>query len=124
MTTVLLVIVGGALGAPLRYVIDVWVQSRIESGFPWGTLTVNAVGSFLLGITAGYPVGRPHDGWLMELVGVGFCGALTTFSTFSLETLRLAQEESPFKASVNVLGSIAVTLGACVAGWTLATAAS
>jgi CrcB protein len=89
--TVLLVLIGGALGAPVRYVVDLMVQSRHDSVLPWGTFVVNAVGSLVLGATAGAvaAAGGPH--WLLTLVGTGICGALTTFSTFSFETVRLAE---------------------------------
>ena len=118
--TLLLVALGAALGAPLRYLTDLFVQSRHDSVFPWGTLTVNAVGSLLLGATAGALVGNPGNSWVLPLLGTGFCGALTTFSTFSLETVRLAQEGSLLESTMNVLVSVVVTLVACAGGWSLA----
>ena len=120
--TVLLVLVGGALGAPVRYVVDLMVQSRHDSVLPWGTFVVNAAGSLVLGATAGGAVaaGGPH--WLLTLVGTGFCGALTTFSTFSFETVRLAEEGALAAAAVNVAGSVVVGAAACAAGWSVATA--
>ena len=84
--TVLLVALGAAVGAPLRYLTDRTIQARHDSVFPWGTLTVNVVGSLILGVITGLPVGHA----VAALVGTGFCGALTTYSTFSYETLRLA----------------------------------
>ena len=120
--TVLLVLVGGALGAPVRYVVDLMVQSRHDSVLPWGTFVVNAAGSLVLGATAGgiAAAGGPH--WLLTLVGTGFCGALTTFSTFSFETVRLAEEGALGAAVVNVAGSVLVGAAACAAGWSVATA--
>ena len=120
--TLLLVLVGAAVGAPLRYLTDIFVQSRHDSVFPWGTLTVNAAGSLLLGVTAGALAGSEGDSWVLALVGTGFCGALTTFSTFSFETVRLAQEGSLLASGLNVLATVTVTLAACAGGWSLAAA--
>ncbi len=92
--TVLLVLLGGAVGAPLRYLADLVVQSRHDSVFPWGTFSVNAVGSLILGATAGGVATTGGPEWVLTLVGTGFCGALTTFSTFGFETVRLAEEDS------------------------------
>ena len=80
--TVLLVLLGGAIGAPMRYLTDLFVQSRHDTVFPWGTLTVNVTGSLLLGGLASAVSNAGAPAWLLTLVGTGFCGALTTFSTF------------------------------------------
>jgi CrcB protein len=119
--TLVLVVVGGAVGAPLRYLTDRWIQSVHDSVFPWGTLTVNVAGSLLLGAVAGaVTVGAPHEA--LDLVGTGFCGALTTFSTFGYEVVRLVEEGSWLAAALNAAASIGVGLLACAAGWWLATA--
>lgn len=118
--TVLLVLVGGAVGAPLRYVVDLLVQARHDSVFPWGTLAVNAVGSLVLGVTAGAVSATDGPDWVLTLVGTGFCGALTTFSTFGLETVRLAEEGSFVEAGLNAVASLALSLVLCVAGWWVA----
>lgn len=120
--TLLLVLAGAAVGAPLRYLTDVLVQSRHDSVFPWGTLAVNVVGSLLLGVTAGALAGRGGDVGVLALVGTGLCGALTTFSTFSFETVRLAQEGSVLASGLNVLANVALCLAACAGGWSLAVA--
>jgi fluoride exporter len=114
--TVLLVTLGAAIGAPLRYLTDRTIQARHDSVFPWGTLTVNVAGSVVLGFITGLPVGHA----LAALVGTGFCGALTTYSTFSYETLRLVQDGAQFYALVNVVGSILAGLGAAYCGLLLA----
>ncbi|MCO1594935.1 fluoride efflux transporter CrcB [Micromonospora sp. RHAY321] len=116
--TVLLIALGAAVGAPLRYLTDRAVQSRHDSAFPWGTLTVNVIGSLLLGALVGMPAG-PVVG---ALLGTGFCGALTTYSTFGYETLRLAQGGHRLLALANVAGSVAAGLAAATAGYTLARA--
>jgi CrcB protein len=114
--TVALVAVGAAIGAPLRYLADRLVQARHDSLFPWGTFTVNLAGSALLGFLAGLPA----EGTVMAFAGAGFCGALTTYSTFSYETLRLAQDGARFVAWANVVASVAGGLGAGVCGFALA----
>jgi CrcB protein len=120
--TVLLVLVGGALGAPLRYLTDLFVQSRHDSVFPWGTFAVNVVGSLILGATAGAVTTADGPAWVLTLVGTGFCGALTTLSTFGFETVRLVEDGSLLEAALNVGASLVVGMAACVAGWSLAAA--
>jgi len=120
--TLLLVLLGAAVGAPLRYLLDLLVQSRHDTVFPWGTLVVNAVGSVLLGATAGALAAEPGPGWVLPLLGVGLCGALTTFSTFGFETVRLAQQGSLLAATANTVGSVAVSLGGCAGAFALARA--
>jgi CrcB protein len=120
--TVLLVLLGGAVGAPLRYLTDLFVQSRHDSVFPWGTFTANAVGSLILGAAAGGVATTEGPEWVLTLVGTGFCGALTTFSAFGFETIRLAEEGSLLEAGLNVGASLTVGMVACVGGWGLAAA--
>jgi CrcB protein len=119
--TLVLVVAGALIGAPLRYLTDRLVQSRHESAFPWGTFAVNVAGSFVLGFV--YQVVQ-HSGWspaVMTLAGTGFCGALTTYSTFSFETVRLLEDRLRFYAVVNVLASIVAGLGAAFCGAAVAT---
>lgn len=117
--TIAMVLLGGAIGAPLRYLTDLFVQSRHDSAFPWGTFTVNVVGSLVLGVTAAAVVGAGAPTWVLTLVGTGFCGALTTFSTFGFETVRLLEEGSLPTALANCAASLAVGLGACAGGYAL-----
>lgn len=114
--TVLLVALGAALGAPLRYLTDRAIQSRHESVFPWGTFAVNVAGSLILGFLVGLPVAP----WLSALLGTGCCGALTTYSTFSFETLRLARENHRLVAAAYALGSVLAGLAAAAVGLFLA----
>lgn len=114
---VLAVLVGGAIGAPLRYLLDLFVQSRHDSVFPWGTFTVNVVGSLVLGATVAAVVELGSPPWVLAFVGTGVCGALTTFSTFGYESVRLLQQGSVQVAVANSVASIVVGLGACAGGF-------
>ena len=118
--TVLLVIVGAMVGAPLRYLTDRAVQSRHDSVFPWGTLAVNLSGCLVLGALAGAGTALPTP--LLTLLGTGFCGALTTYSTFSYETVRLVEQRAYFYAAANVLVSLFAGLGAVLLGYTVVSA--
>ncbi len=100
--TFLLVLIGGAFGAMLRYLLDAKVKKRFGKAFPWGTLTVNVLGAGLLGALHG----AGTDTAVEALLGTGFCGALTTFSTFELDTVHLAQSGEHTKAVTNVLVSL------------------
>lgn len=120
--TALLVVAGAVVGAPLRYLTDLFVQKRHDSVFPWGTLCVNAAGSLVLGATAGAVTATGGPSWVLPLVGTGFCGALTTFSTFGFETVRLVEDGAVLEAGLNILASVGIGLIACFGGWSLAAA--
>ena len=115
--TVAMVVVGGAIGAPLRYVVELFVRSRRPGVFPWGTFAVNVAGSLVLGVVVGVVDSVPAPGWLLPLVGVGLCGAFTTFSAFGLETVRLLEEGAWRPAVAYSLGSLVVGLAAVAAGF-------
>lgn len=114
--SLLLVGAGAALGAPLRYLVDKVVRERLRPVFPWGTFVVNVAGSFLLGLLAGLPAGPGFTAW----AGAGFCGALTTYSTFGYETLRLIETGARPQALLNMAGSVLAGLGAASGGLALA----
>ncbi|GAA3015563.1 protein CrcB [Streptomyces sp. KhCrAH-43] len=116
----LLVIAGAAVGAPLRYLTDRAVQSRHDSVFPWGTFTVNMAGCLILGTLTGAAAAGAASSHLQLLLGTGLCGALTTYSTFSYETLRLAEDGARIYAAANVVASVVMGLGAAFAGVELA----
>lgn len=120
--TVAMVLLGGAIGAPLRYLTDLLVQSRHDSVFPWGTFTVNVLGSLILGTTAAVAINLDTPTWVLALIATGFCGALTTFSTFGFETIRLLEEGSVLAAAINCLASVIAGLGACAVGFAAASA--
>lgn len=127
MTSAMLVVAGGAVGAPTRYLVDrsvTAVVDRLASAreivrpvglFPWGTLVVNLVGSFLLGVIS---VQAPPQ--LAALLGAGFCGALTTYSTFGAQTLYLIEEGEGRVAAWNVGVSVVVGVAAAALGVTVA----
>lgn len=117
--TVLLVMLGAAIGAPCRWLLDQAIQSRRDRVFPLGTLTINVTGSLLLGIIlAASSLGRVSPE-LVALAGTGFCGGYTTFSTFGYETIRLVEDGSAWEATVNVVVSVLLGLAAALAGWYL-----
>ncbi len=120
--TVLLVALGGAAGSVLRYLTDRRVQAWRDSPFPWGTLAVNVVGSFVLGFLSGWLLHGAEPSSIRSLVAVGFCGGLTTFSTFGYETVRLVLEKRRRYAVVNVGVTVVAGLASGAFGLLLATA--
>ncbi|MCF1593559.1 fluoride efflux transporter CrcB [Streptomyces muensis] len=118
----LLVIAGAVVGAPLRYLTDRAVQSRHDSVFPWGTFLVNVSGCLILGLVTGAAAQGALSSHLQLLLGTGLCGALTTYSTFSYETLRLAETGAGLYAVANIAGSVTAGLGAAFVGVSLAQA--
>jgi len=120
--TVLWVGLGAAVGAPLRYLTDRAVQSRHDTVFPWGTITVNVVACLMLGVVTGaVTVGAAPEA-LQPLIGTGLCGALSTYSTLSYESLRLAEQGLRFLAAANVAASVLAGLGAAFLGAAIAQA--
>lgn len=112
----MLVVIGGMVGAPLRYLTDRAVQSRHDSVFPWGTFVVNVTGCLILGLLTGAVAAGAAGSHLQLLLGTGLCGALTTYSTFSYETLRLTETGAGLYAAANGVTSVAAGLGAAFAG--------
>lgn len=120
MSGYLLVLIGAAIGAPARYLTDRIVQTRWKTTFPFGTLTVNVVGSLILGVIIADTVSAAPTN-LNLLLGIGFCGALTTYSTFSYETVRLLQERATSTALANAVLTVIAGLAAATAGFALTT---
>jgi CrcB protein len=118
--TAAFVALGAAIGAPTRYLIDLLVQSRRSSVLPWGTIVVNATGSLIIGAVAGASTGWDVGTTTTALISTGFCGALTTFSTFSFETVRLIEEQRLTEAMVNTFLSLVLTLTFCFGGYAAA----
>ncbi len=105
-----------ALGALCRYVTDLYLQHRHDSVFPWGTFAVNVAGSFVLGLVAGLAAHHGLSSSATAILGIGFCGGFTTFSTWMWETLALAESGAILEAGLNALGTLAVGLGAAGLG--------
>lgn len=110
--TLALVMAGAAVGAVLRYVCDRAIQRWRGSVFPWGTMAVNVVGCLLLGIVSETITGDRST----ALLGAGFCGAFTTYSTFAYETASLTRAGSWPPALVNIVTSVILGVGALVLG--------
>ncbi len=106
----------GGLGAVARFVVDGAARERWGGRFPYGVLAVNASGSLLLGLVAGLVLFTGAPGELRLVVGTGFCGGYTTFSTASVDTVRLAQQGRTLAAVANGLGTLLLTLLAGGAG--------
>jgi CrcB protein len=109
---ILLISIGGAVGAVLRYVVGQLIDN---TSFPWATLVVNALGSFILGSV----IFGVSDSDILLLVSVGFCGAFTTFSSFSFQTVSLWEQGEQRDAFLNALGNLTFSLLAFGAAWLL-----
>lgn len=125
-TTLLLyaaIAAGGVIGSVLRWLASLGLHAALGDGFPWGTLFVNVTGSFAIGFFAALtaPDGRLFaSSRLRHFVMTGICGGYTTFSAFSLETVRLFQEGAVFAAMLNIAISMVTWLAAVWAGDALA----
>jgi fluoride exporter len=108
-----------AVGAPSRYLLDGWIQDRTRGAFPWGTFTVNVSGCLLLGVLTGLGLYHELDATTRTVLGTGGLGAYTTFSTFTFETVRLAEEGALDEAFRNAAASFLVGLAAASAGLVL-----
>jgi len=119
MREVLLVFAGGGLGSVLRYAVTL-LMPRGSTGFPWATLTVNLVGSLLIGLLSAWVARQVLTDDARLLLVVGVCGGFTTFSTFSNEALALVRHGAWGMVTTLVLTSVAGGLLACWLGWRLA----
>ena len=113
--TPLWVALAGGLGAGARYQLDLWVRPRVSTRLPWSTLLINVTGSFALGLLVALDTG---DTW-RTVVGTGFLGGYTTFSTASVETVRLALDGRRTAAAVNASVMLTVGVAAAAAGFAL-----
>jgi fluoride exporter len=111
-----LLALGGAAGAVARYAVAGWVYRCTGAAFPWGTLAVNVIGSFLLGVVI---IGLATSAWHVQLgalLAVGFLGDFTTFSTFAYETVTLGRDRQWTRALSYVVASTILAVLAVVAG--------
>ncbi|SFD10718.1 fluoride efflux transporter CrcB [Tropicimonas isoalkanivorans] len=113
--TVLQVALGGAIGASCRYLTNVAMKALFGIGFPWGTLTVNIVGSFLMGALV-VVLERKGGNHLTPLLMTGLLGGFTTFSAFSLDTIFLMEEGRAEIALIYIAASVLISLAALVIG--------
>ena len=123
MRLLLIIMLGGALGTAARYGVSVWMAERVGEAFPWGTLLVNVLGSFIIGLFGGL---TSSDGiwivptWARAFVMIGMLGGFTTFSSFSLQTIQLIQDGQYLPAGAYVLSSLLLCLMGTAAGVGLA----
>jgi CrcB protein len=117
---VVLVALGGAVGAVSRYLVDGWISGRTGGEFPWGTLAINVSGSFLIGLLFALAIEADVlPSWIRGPVMIGFIGAYTTFSTLMLESWRLFEDGAALLALGNIAGSSLLGIVAVMAGLTL-----
>jgi CrcB protein len=125
VSTYLWIAAGGALGSVARYACSSLIAGWFGQTFPLGTLVINVLGSFVIGFFAGLtgPDGRMMvSGDIRQFVMVGICGGYTTFSSFSYQTLTLAQDGEYVRAGVNVVASVVLCLAAVWLGFVSAAA--
>jgi CrcB protein len=120
MTTWLLVVLGAALGAPCRWLALQAASKRSAELVPLATFTVNVIGSLLLGAVLRWSLDVDDPESLLAFAGTGFCGALTTYSTFALETVGLVDDGEPGRAGAYVAASVVVGVAAASFGWWVA----
>jgi CrcB protein len=120
MINVLLVALGGAFGSVLRYLVGVWTVRMFGVSFPWGTLTVNVVGSFAIGLLAELIARRFNASMeLRMLLVTGVLGGFTTFSSFSLDTMVLMERGAMAATAGYVLATLCLSFASVFAGLAL-----
>jgi CrcB protein len=124
MPSLLLVMIGGAAGAGLRWEFGRLALARLGPGFPWGTLGVNLAGGLLMGVLAGAMAGAGHDRPLWLLLAVGLLGGFTTFSAFSFDLFAMLERGRVGAAALYVAASVLGSLLLLALGWWAARAAA
>ncbi|KSZ60240.1 chromosome condensation protein CrcB [Rhodococcus pyridinivorans KG-16] len=115
------VALAGSVGAVVRFVIDSALRARSGSSLPWPTVLINVTGSLLLGLLTGAVLFHDAPAEMLTIVGVGFCGGFTTFSTTSVDSVRLIVARRYAAAAAIAFGTLATTLVAAAAGLALTT---
>lgn len=117
MSNILLVALGGGIGAATRYQVGKWAFHFTGPGFPWGTLIANVLGGFLMGMLVGWLATKVSGGESLRLfLGVGLLGGFTTFSAFSLETMKMIETKSYALAGAYIGGSVMLSILAVFIG--------
>lgn len=116
MKSILLVALGGGIGSCIRYLLNRFI---FWNSFPLATWIINITGSFLIGILFAYTLKNPENRWISLFLMTGLCGGFTTFSTFSLETLRLMQNHQYQLAFIYILSSVILALAATFLGFVI-----
>ena len=115
--TLLLIGVGGFIGANARYWVSIWAAARFGTAFPWGTLLINLTGSALLGVFNGWAGNHLNlDPRVRLFVAIGYFGAYTTFSTYANESVTLLRAADWISVLFNLLGSNALCIGGALIG--------
>lgn len=117
---VILTFLAGASGAVARFLLDSSIKQRWRYPFPLATVIINVTGSLLLGILAGLVIFHGEPAAWQTVIGTGFCGGYTTFSTASFETVRLVEQNRRGLALLNATGSLVSAIAACAAGFAVA----
>lgn len=118
--TFLWIAVAGSAGAVARFVVDGAIRRRVPGEFPWATVLINVTGSLLLGFVMGMVLFHAAPSEVELIIGIGFCGGYTTFSTASFETVRLIQRRRYLAGAANAVGTLLITVAAGAAGLALA----
>lgn len=120
MNNILLVALGGAIGSVCRYLVGIWALRQFGTAFPWGTLTVNVVGSFAIGFMAELIMRRFDMSTDLRLfIITGILGGFTTFSAFSLDVISLLERGATVAGAAYLVASVAISLGAVFGGLAL-----
>lgn len=114
--TPIYVSLAGSVGAVTRFVLDGHLRAKFGSGFPWATIIINVSGSFILGALTGLSMKNYGLANVQTVLGIGFCGGYTTFSTASFETVRLMERRQYASAAINAVGTLVATTLAAAFG--------
>lgn len=120
LRSILLVGIGGAMGSIARYVLSLFINTKMNTIFPLGTFAVNVIGCFIIGVLFGVAAKQQWtSNDLLLLAGTGFCGGFTTFSTFAFENLSLMEKQQTLQAMVYTIISLILGIGCCKLGFLL-----